>query len=429
MKILVLGSGGREHALVWKLAQSPAVTKVICCPGNAGTMQDGDNSSIDADCTDELLHYVQVNNIDLTVVGPEVPLVSGIVDVFEEYGFPIFGPSKAAAVLEGSKAYAKDFMAKYQIPTARYQTFPNATETDIESVKTFVSTNAWAKVLKADGLAAGKGVLVCNTDDDAAEAIHTLMVDKQFGRAGDKIVVEEKLTGQELSLLVFTDGKSVVPMLPSQDYKQVGEGDKGPNTGGMGAHAPVPFVDEIMLNHIKSTIIDPTIQGLQQENITYKGVLYFGLMLTDDGPKVLEFNCRFGDPETQPVLYLLKSDLADIMLKIINGTLNEVQLDWKPGYAACIVMAAGGYPGAYEKGKIITGFYKVEALDTVKIFHAGTKDDGKNIVTNGGRVLGVTAGGETLQAALDAAYGAVDCIDFELKYYRPDIGFRALQHG
>jgi len=426
VKILVVGSGGREHALVWKLKQSESVETVYCAPGNGGISREAECAPIPVLDTAGLITFVNEKKIDLTVVGPEAPLTGGIVDTFEEKGLSIFGPRRSAAILEGSKVYAKNFMIRYEIPTASCFIVYGKNDSEINWAREYARENPQARVVKADGLAAGKGVLVCSDYEEVESAIDEVFIKKSFGDAGNQFIIEEKLTGEEISILLFLDGSHCVPMLPSQDYKQIFEGDTGPNTGGMGAFAPVPFLSESDIPAIYEKIIGPTVRGLKNEEIEYKGVLYLGLMLTSDGPKVLEFNCRFGDPETQPILYLLKTDLVEVIQHTIHGTLDQVQLEWGDGYAACIVAASKGYPGAYEKGKLISGLDSVPS--DIKVFHAGTKYDDGNYLTNGGRVLGVTGHGVTFQEALDRAYAGLKQISFEGMYYRKDIGFRVFRN-
>jgi len=423
MKILVVGSGGREHTLVWKLKQSRLVGKIYAAPGNAGISLIANSVNIKADDIKGLATFAENHHIDLTVVGPEVPLTLGIVDEFQKRRLRIFGPSQLAAEIEGSKAFAKEFMRKYHIPTAPFQIFTEASE-----AISFIRSAAMPLVIKASGLAAGKGAVVVHNPDEAAEIIDNMMVRKIFGEAGNKIVVETFLKGQELSVMAFTDGKNIKIMLPSQDHKQIGDGDTGPNTGGMGAYCPVPFFDETTMTQIKEHILERTISGLEKEGRNYKGVLYAGLMLTDSGPKVIEFNCRFGDPETQAVLPLLKSDLADIFIAIADGNLSIIDdLDWFPGAAACVVLASKGYPGKYETRKRIFGLRNYSDRKCY-LFHAGTKREGKNWVTSGGRVLGVTAVDKDLAAALSKAYNLIERIKFDGMYFRSDIGFRADSH-
>lgn len=419
MKVLVIGSGGREHALVWKIGQSPKVDKIYCAPGNAGIAQQAECVAIKADDLDGLLAFAQQNQIDLTVVGPEVPLTMGIVDKFQEQGLKIFGPSGKAAEIEGSKTFAKDLMAKYNIPTAKYGAFTDAAE-----AKSFLDTVGLPCVVKADGLAAGKGVLICETKAEAEEAIADILVDNKFGSAGSRVVVEEFLTGQEVSMLAFTDGKTVVPMVSSQDHKRIWDGDKGLNTGGMGAYSPAPVYTADIHEIVVPQVLEATVKAMEAEGRSFSGILYAGLMLTADGPKVLEFNARFGDPETQAVLPRLKSDLVDIFLAIIDGRLNEMDIQWHEAAAVCVVMASGGYPETSEKGQVITGLAEAAATGAI-VFHAGTKETDGNIVTNGGRVLGISALGNDIAQAIANAYRGVEQIKFENMQYRTDIGKKA----
>ncbi len=419
MKVLVIGSGGREHALVWKISQSPKVDKIYCAPGNAGIAQQAECVAIKADDLDGLLAFAQQNQIDLTVVGPEVPLTMGIVDKFQEQGLKIFGPSGKAAEIEGSKTFAKDLMAKYNIPTAKYGAFTDAAE-----AKAFLDTVGLPCVVKADGLAAGKGVLICETKAEAEEAIADILVDNKFGSAGSRVVVEEFLTGQEVSMLAFTDGKTVVPMVSSQDHKRIWDGDKGLNTGGMGAYSPAPVYTAEIHEIVVPQVLEATVKAMEAEGRSFSGILYAGLMLTADGPKVLEFNARFGDPETQAVLPRLKSDLVDIFLAIIDGRLNEMDIQWHEEAAVCVVMASGGYPETSEKGQVITGLAEAAATGAI-VFHAGTKETDGNIVTNGGRVLGISALGNDIAQAIANAYRGVEQIKFENMQYRTDIGKKA----
>lgn len=417
MKVLVVGGGGREHALFWKIKQSPSVEQIFCAPGNAGIAEDA-CVDIGAEDIPALLNFAQEKKIDLTVVGPEAPLTAGIVDSFREAGLKIFGPTRQAAVLEGSKVEAKEFMSRHNIPTARYKIFADAA-----GAKKYIQQNGAPCVVKADGLAAGKGVIVCENKDEALRAIDEIMVKRKFGAAGDRVVIEEKLTGEEVSVLAFTDGITVIPMVSSQDHKQIYEGDKGPNTGGMGAYAPAPAYNAQVHHDVMEKILKPAVRGTAKEGRPYEGVLYAGLMVTGEGPKVLEFNVRFGDPEAQPVLTLLESDLVEIIEAVINHRLHETEVKWKKGASVCVVLASEGYPGSYEKGKVIHGLDNVSG---VVVFHAGTARRGDDIVTNGGRVLGVTAVGRNIQDAVRLAYDAVDKISFEGMYYRKDIGYKAL---
>ena len=419
MKVLVIGSGGREHALVWKISQSPKVDKIYCAPGNAGIAQQAECVAIKADDLDGLLAFAQQNQIDLTVVGPEVPLTMGIVDKFQKQGLKIFGPSGKAAEIEGSKTFAKDLMAKYNIPTAKYGAFTDAAE-----AKAFLDTVGLPCVVKADGLAAGKGVLICETKAEAEEAIADILVDNKFGSAGSRVVVEEFLTGQEVSMLAFTDGKTVVPMVSSQDHKRIWDGDKGLNTGGMGAYSPAPVYTADIHEIVVPQVLEATVKAMEAEGRSFSGILYAGLMLTADGPKVLEFNARFGDPETQAVLPRLKSDLVDIFLAIIDGRLNEMNIEWHEEAAVCVVIASGGYPETSEKGRVITGLAAAAATGAI-VFHAGTKEDNGNIVTNGGRVLGISALGKDIAEAIANAYKGVKEVKFENMQYRTDIGKKA----
>lgn len=423
MKVLVVGSGGREHALVWKIRQSQIVTEVHCAPGNAGIAKLAKCIDISAEDIFSLADYAEAERIDLTVVGPEAPLAAGIVDEFEMRGLRIFGPNKLAAEIESSKAFCKEMLRKYGIPTARFEIFDDPNE----ALKHIHSHGA-PIVIKASGLAAGKGSIVCRTVDEATEAIERIMVRREFGSSGDVVVIEEYLEGEEASVMVFTDGETVKPMLPSQDHKPVFDDDKGPNTGGMGAYCPVPAIDEALFEQIIEGIVKPTVVAMANEGRPYKGVLYAGLMLTTDGPKVLEYNCRFGDPETQAVLPLMESDLVSIIDAVIDGRLNEVDVRSSKQCCVCVVMASGGYPGNYEKGKLIKGVEDAESLEGVIVFHAGTAMRGLDLVTNGGRVLGVTALGDDFSTAIRRAYDAVSRISFEGMHYRRDIGRRALRH-
>ena len=420
MKILVVGSGGREHTLVWKLKQSRLVKKIFVAPGNAGISLIANSVSIKADDINGLANFAERHDIDLTVVGPELPLTMGIVDEFQKRGLRIFGPSKSAAEIEGSKAFAKEFMRKHHIPTAPFQIFTEASE-----AISFIKSSAMPIVIKASGLAAGKGSVVVRDHQEAADTVEKIMVKKIFGESGSQVVVETFLEGQEVSVMAFTDGKNIKVMLPSQDHKPIGEGDTGPNTGGMGAYCPVGFVDESMTAFINEHIVERTISALAEEGRSYKGVLYAGLILTKTGPKVIEFNCRFGDPETQAVLPLLKSDLADIFIAIADNDLSIIDdLEWYPGAAGCIVLASKGYPGKYETGKRIFGLRNYSDRKCY-LFHAGTRREGRNWLTAGGRVIGVSAVDRDLPTALAKAYEIIEGIKFDGMYYRSDIGFRA----
>lgn len=419
MKILVVGGGGREHAIVWKLRQSPRVGHIFCAPGNAGIGQMATCVNIQAGDVYGLLTFAKENKIDLTVVGPEIPLTNGIVDIFEKEGLRIFGPSRAAAEIEGSKALAKDIMAKYNIPTARYATFDKA-----EEAREYVRKYGAPCVVKADGLAAGKGVIVAMDDETALAAVDIIMAERAFGQAGDRVVIEEFLQGEEVSVLAFIEGDTIIPMVASQDHKRVGDNDTGPNTGGMGAYAPAPLYTSELAERVEREILRPTIQAMAAEGRHYRGVLYAGLMITADGPKVLEFNARFGDPETQPVLSLLGTDLVEIIEAILEGRLAQQAVTWKDGAAVCVVMAAGGYPGKYQRGLEISGLN--QPVPGVQVFHAGTAlKDGK-VVTDGGRVLGVTAVGRDIPEAIEKAYQGIQPIIFTGAHYRTDIGRKAL---
>ncbi|MDK2823823.1 MAG: phosphoribosylamine---glycine ligase [Clostridia bacterium] len=419
MRVLVVGGGGREHALVWKISQSPRVKEIYCAPGNAGIGELARCINIPAENIDELVEFALKNKIDLTVVGPEVPLTLGIVDKFLANGLKVFGPTQRAAEIEGSKAFSKELMAKYQIPTAKYQVF-----TGVQQAKDFIKELGVPCVVKADGLAAGKGVMVCFTLEEALKAVDDILIENKFGKAGSKVVVEEFLEGQEVSMLAFTDGKTVIPMVSAQDHKRVFDNDQGPNTGGMGAYSPAPVYTTQIHETVEKDILRATIDAMGGEGRPFKGVLYAGLMLTENGPKVLEFNARFGDPETQVVLPRLKTDIVDIMEAVVAGELDKINVEWYEEAAVCVVMASGGYPEGYEKGKVITGLEKVP--EDVLVFHAGTKKDKGQIVTNGGRVLGVTALGKDLQGAINKAYQGVEKIDFAGMHYRKDIGAKAL---
>ena len=419
MKVLVVGSGGREHALVWKISQSPMVDKIYCAPGNAGIGEMAECVAIKAEDLDGLLEFAVQNEIGLTVVGPEVPLTMGIVDKFQEKGLKIFGPSGRAAEIEGSKTFAKDLMAKYGIPTAKYGAFTDAAE-----AKAFLAEVGLPCVVKADGLAAGKGVLICETKEEAETAVEDILVDNKFGNAGSRVVVEEFLTGQEVSMLAFSDGKTIVPMVSSQDHKRIWDGDKGLNTGGMGAYSPAPIYTADIHEIVVPQVLEATIKAMEQEGRPFAGILYAGLMLTADGPKVLEFNARFGDPETQAVLPRLKSDLVEIFLAIIDGRLAEMNIEWHEEAAVCVVMASGGYPESSDKGRDITALKEAEEAGAI-VFHAGTKETDGNIVTNGGRVLGISALGKDIAEAIDNAYKGVKQITFENMQYRTDIGKKA----
>ncbi|MBN2312441.1 MAG: phosphoribosylamine--glycine ligase [Sedimentisphaerales bacterium] len=421
MNVLLIGSGGREHAIAWKLAQSKRLSKLFIAPGNPGTAQCGQNIAIDVNNTKKLLECAQQNKVELVVVGPEDPLAGGIVDTFEAAGIKAFGPSGKAAQLEADKAFAKHLMRSSSISTAEGRSFDRFSD-----AKAYIASRDEPVVIKAAGLAKGKGVYVCDDPSDGILAAEKIMQDKIFGSAGDTIIVEDKLLGEEASILAFVDGRNIYLMESSQDHKPIGDGDTGPNTGGMGAYSPAPIVTDALMNQITREILVPVVDGMNRNGTPYKGVLYAGLMMTAGGPRVLEFNVRFGDPETQPILMRLKSDLLEVLLATCNGTLDEVTLNWDPRPAVCVVMASGGYPGDYEKGKIITGLDDVRELEDVVVFHAGTKEQNGDIVTSGGRVLGVTALGKTIADAKAAAYEGVDRITFDGVYYRRDIADKAI---
>jgi len=423
MKILVIGSGGREHTIVWKLKQSPRVEKIYCAPGNAGIAELAECLPLKADDIPGLLSFAKANAIDLTIVGPEMPLVAGIVDEFQAAGLKIFGPAKKAAQLEGSKAFAKKIMKKYKVPTASYEVF-----TDLQKAKEHIYMSKFPVVIKADGLAAGKGVTVATSLVEATKALEAAMQQNVFGEAGRTVVIEECLVGEEASILAFVDGKNFQIMVPSQDHKAIYDGDKGPNTGGMGTYSPAPIITSSMLDEIANKIIRPMVDGMAKEGAPYKGVLYSGLMITKDGPKVIEFNCRFGDPETQVVLPRLGSDLLEPLLASIDGSLDQITLNWKQEAAVCVVLAADGYPGDYEKGKEIKGLENFKDSQEEMVFHAGTKLEDGIVKTNGGRVLGITALGKDIKEAIKKAYNAVKKIEFEGMYYRKDIGKKALKY-
>lgn len=428
MKVLVVGSGGREHCLSQKLAQSPLVNKLFCAPGNGGTSLIAENVDIAATDIEGLLRFALKQNIDLTVVGPEVPLVMGIVDKFEAEGLKIFGPKKELALLEGSKVFAKEIMKKYNIPTAEFEIFE-----DPVLAKEYIKKKSLPIVIKADGLAAGKGVVVAKTFKDAEEAIETMMVEKRFGKAGEKIIIEECLEGEEASILLITDGDTILPLVPSQDHKLIYDGDKGANTGGMGAYAPAPIVSEEILAQVEKKISIPLVKGFKKEGSPYQGILYIGLMIKNNLPFVLEFNVRLGDPETQAILPKLKSDLADLILKSVNSKLNEVKLSWDKRSCLCVVLASGGYPANYQKGKKIKGLESLEGIEDIFVFHAGTKlvQDSRSttsgFVTDGGRVLSVAALGRDIKEAQKKAYRAIENISFDEMHFRCDIGNKALK--
>ncbi len=421
MKILIIGSGGREHTLAWKIAQSKKVKKIYCAPGNAGIAEIAECVPIDANDIEALAEFAEKESIDLTIVGPEDPLAKGIVDLFEKKGLKIFGPSQKAAEIEASKSFAKKLMLKYGIPTARGKSF-----TDIEEASIYIDDMGAPIVVKADGLAAGKGVLVCQTREEAKDALNLIMVKKAFGDAGKKVLIEDFLSGEEASFIAFTDGKNVLPLPTSQDHKPIFDGDKGPNTGGMGAYSPAP-VAEPLTERIMNEIMIPTVKAMIAEGRPYKGVLYAGLMIDGDKINVVEFNCRFGDPEAQPLLMRLKSDIVPIMEAVVDERLDEVSMDIDSRPALCVVLANKGYPGDYSKGNKITGLSSVAMLNDVMVFHAGTGKKGDDFRANGGRVLGVTALGSDILEAFHAAYAACDLIQWLGKYNRKDIGAKAKQ--
>ncbi len=422
MNVLLIGSGGREHAIAYKLAQSANISNLYIAPGNPGTAQCGQNIAVSAGDTDKLLEFAREKHIELAVTGPEDPLAAGIIDAFEAAGIKALGPAAAAARLEADKAFAKQLMRAAAISTAEGQVFEK-----FKDAKAYIASRDEPVVIKAAGLAGGKGVFVCDDPAEGILAAEKIMCDKIFGPAGDKIIVEEKLLGQEVSILAFVDGRNIYVMESSQDHKPVGDGDTGPNTGGMGACSPAPVVTEQLINQITREILVPVVDCMNRQGNPYKGVLYAGLMLTPAGPRVLEFNVRFGDPETQPILMRLKSDLLEVCLAVCEGTLDEVTLKWDPRPAVCVVMASAGYPGDYEKGKVITGLEQAEKIPDVMVFHAGTAVSDGQLVTNGGRVLGVTALGTTIAQAKETAYQAVDKIKFDGAYCRRDIADKAIK--
>ena len=417
MKVLIVGSGGREHAIAWKVAQSEKVDKIYCAPGNAGCAEYAECVPIGAMEFDKLVAFAKENEIDLTVIGMDDPLVGGVVDAFEEAGLRVFGPRKNAAILEGSKAFSKDLMKKYNIPTATYENFDDA-----DAALAYLETAKFPIVLKADGLALGKGVLICNTLEEAKEGVRSIMLDKQFGTAGNRMVIEEFMTGREVSVLSFVDGNTIKTMTSAQDHKRAKDGDQGLNTGGMGTFSPSPFYTEEVDEFCKKYIYQPTVDAMKAEGREFKGIIFFGLMLTPDGPRVLEYNARFGDPETQVVLPRMKSDIVDVFEACIDGTLDQVELEFEDNAAVCVVLASDGYPLKYEKGFPIEGLDEFQKHEGYYCFHAGTKFDGEKIVTNGGRVLGVTAKGKDLKEARANAYAATEWVSFANKYKRNDIG-------
>ena len=421
MKVLVIGSGGREHCLVWKIVKSPLVSKLFCAPGNPGISEFAECVDIAPEQVDLLCKFAIKEKIDLTVVGPEIPLVEGIVDSFSKHNLKVFGPDRKAAILESSKEFAKHLMRKHGIPTADFKSFD-----DYDEARNYVSSKGAPIVVKADGLSKGKGVFVCKTKSETLQAIDSIMKEKVFGSAGDKVIIEEYLTGEEVSILAFTDGKTIISMESSQDHKTIYDGDKGPNTGGMGAYSPVPLMTAKLYRQIDEEILVPIIHAMNRENRPYKGILYVGLMITSFGPKVLEFNVRFGDPEAQALLVRMKSDIVTIMLATISGELNTVNLEWSSQSSVCVVVASNGYPGSYDNGKEITGLDLLKDQEDIHVFHAGTKFvDGKTL-TNGGRVLNVVASGNSIREAQRKVYDALRMISFEGSYYRKDIAGKAI---
>ena len=423
MNVLVIGSGGREHALVWKIAQSRHADRIYCAPGNAGIAGIAECIPISATDIEALYSFAMENDIGLTIVGPEAPLVLGIVDTFRKGGLRIFGPLSFAAQLEGSKSFSKRIMLKYGIPTADARVF-----SDYEKAVNYIREKGVPIVVKADGLAAGKGVMVCTTEGEAITAVNMIMSERLFGDAGAQVVIEECLEGEEASFLVFSDGNTIIPMPPSQDHKRALDNDCGPNTGGMGAYTPVPIIDMDMQNRIMKEVMLPAVNALKAEGCPYEGILYAGIMLTTEGPKVLEFNCRFGDPEAQPILMRLQTDILDIMNAVIDKKLDSIEIEWSDKASVCVVIASGGYPDKYTTGQSIKGLKDFNNMNDVVVFHAGTKFDGGNIVTAGGRVLGVTAIGVDLKNAIDKAYDELNRISFEGMQYRKDIGRRGISN-
>lgn len=414
MKILVVGGGGREHAICWKLSKEANVDKIYCAPGNAGISSIAECVNIGDSDIENLLKFAKENKIDLTIVGPEIPLVAGIVDVFEKEGLKIFGPNKKCAQLEGSKSFSKDFMIRHNLPTAKYKEY-----TDLDEAISEIDSFGYPVVIKADGLAAGKGVVIPENREDAITTLKEMMSDKKFGNAGDKIVVEEFLTGIETSILAFVDNDTIVPMVSSKDHKKVFEGETGLNTGGMGTFSPSEIYTEKLAKEVQEKILDKTLEGFKKDNLNYKGILFVGLMITEDGPKILEYNVRFGDPETQSVLFRLDTDLNKIISEILNNNLKNIEINYSKEEAICVMLTSGGYPENYEKGKVISG---LENLDSdIVVFHSGTKFDNENIVTNGGRVIGITAKGKTVKEAGEKVYENIKKINFEKMHYRKDI--------
>ncbi len=421
MKVLVIGGGGREHALVWKIAQSPLVTRVYCAPGNPGIGLLAENVAIKVDDLPGLLEFATKEGIGLTVVGPELPLSLGIVDLFEENGLKVFGARKNAAIIEASKAFSKDLMRKYHVPTAAYQVF-----TEVEPALTFIDTLGLPVVIKADGLAAGKGVIIAQTREEAVDTVEDMLSGNAFGAAGARVVVEEFLKGEEASFLAFTDGRNIIPLASAQDHKAAFDGDTGPNTGGMGAYSPAPVVTPDIHEKVMQEVMRRTVDGMAAEGRPYRGVLYAGLMIDGGTVKTLEFNARFGDPECQPLLMRMKSDIVPVLLATANGDISGIRLEWRDEAAVCVVMAAGGYPGAYPKGDEISGLDRAARMEDLFVFHAGTSEKEGKYLTNGGRGLGVTALGATVKDAIEQAYSGVAAITWNGVHYRTDIGKKAL---
>jgi len=424
LKILVVGGGGREHAICWKIQKSPLVEKIYCAPGNAGISSNAECIDLKADDISGLLKFAVENSIDLTVVGPELPLSLGIVDLFGKEGMKIFGPDMKAAEIESSKVFSKDLMKKYSIPTAEYEIFDKYSD-----AVSYIDNIEYPVVVKADGLAAGKGVFICNERQSSLNAINSIMKEKEFGESGSRVVIEEFLKGEEASFFVLTDGDNYIPLETSQDHKAIYDGDKGPNTGGMGAYSPAPVISsELMKNRILEEIAEPTLSAMKKEGRKYSGVLYIGLMISESGPKVLEYNCRLGDPETQPLLVRMDSDIVPVLDSIAGGHMEQKDIKWKENASVCVVMSSEGYPGKYEKGNEIKNIEKLEHMDDIYVFHSGTKlSDGK-LVNSGGRVLGVTSLGNSIADARKKAYMAVKLVDNDFLYFRKDIGLKALKH-
>ncbi|MEW5799134.1 MAG: phosphoribosylamine--glycine ligase [Bacteroidota bacterium] len=422
MNVLIVGSGGREHAIAWSIKQSPKVSKIFCAPGNAGIEQIAECIPIKADDIYTLAQFAETNKIDLTIVGSEAPLVKGIVDIFESKGLKIFGPSKAAAQVEGSKMFLKHFLQRHNIPTARYHVF---NQSELENARRYIMDSSPPYVIKTDGLAAGKGVSICHTTDEAMSTLHEYFEAKVFGDAGSNIVIEEFMEGEEASVFAMCDGEKYVLLSPAQDHKRIGVGDTGKNTGGMGAYAPAPVITQKILQQVESEIIQPTLSGMRQEGYPYKGCLYVGLMITKEGPKVVEYNCRLGDPETQVVLPLLESDPFDLFYSCASGSVGSYNIKLKHASAVCVIIASQGYPDQYQTGKVIVGLDR--SLDGAIVFHAGTKKNEGTFVTAGGRVFSVTTIGSNLRNTIDAAYTAVKKISFDGAYYRTDIGLKGLR--